>query len=62
MTDKTFKLITAIVGGLETIAVGLVTYFEPQGAVAINSSIIIAGTAIVEICKQFVQPTKTNKK
>lgn len=58
MTEKTFKLITAIVGGLETIAVGLVTYFEPQGATAINASIIIAGTAIVEICSQFVKSDK----
>lgn len=55
MTDKTFKLITAIVGGLETIAVGLVTYFNPAYATAINASIIVVGTAIVEVCKQFVK-------
>lgn len=54
MTEKTFKLITAIVGGVETIAVGLVTYFNPAAATAINASIVVAGTAIIEICNQFV--------
>lgn len=55
MSKKTFKLISALVGGAETIAVALVTYFEISGATAINASIIIAGTAIIEICSQFVQ-------
>lgn len=55
MNEKTFKLVTAIVGGVETIAVGLVTYFNPAGATAINASILIAGTAILEICNQFVK-------
>ena len=55
MKEKTFKLITAIVGGVETIAVGLVTYFSPANAAAINASIIIIGTAIVEVCSQFVE-------
>lgn len=55
MTQKTFKLITAVVGGIETIAVGIITYLEPSAAVAINSAIVIAGTAIIEICNQFVK-------
>lgn len=55
MTQKIYKLITAIVGGVETIAVGVVTYCEPAGAAAINASIIIAGTAVLEICSQFVK-------
>lgn len=55
MSKKTFKLISAIVGGVEAIAVALVTYFEPSGATAINASIVIAGTAIIEICSQFVK-------
>ena len=55
MTDKTFELITAIVGGVEAIAVGIVTYINPVAAAAINASIVIAGTAIVEICGQFVK-------
>jgi hypothetical protein len=55
MSEKTFKLITAIVGGVETIAVGVVTYLAPEGATAINASIVIAGTAIIEICNQFVK-------
>ena len=55
MSQKTYKLITAIVGGVETIAVGLVTYFNPAAATAINASVIIAGTAVLEICSQFVK-------
>lgn len=55
MSERTFKLVTAIVGGVETIAVGVVTYLNPGGAAAINASIVIAGTAIIEICNQFVK-------
>lgn len=55
MTQKTYKLITAIVGGVETIAVGCVTYFVQDNAALINSCIVIAGTAILEICAKFVK-------
>lgn len=55
MTQKTYKLVTAIVGGVETIAVGIVTYCAPAGATAINAGILIAGTAILEICNLFVK-------
>lgn len=55
MSGKTFKLVTGIVGGVETIAVAIVTYLNPAAATAINASIIIAGTAIIEICNQFVK-------
>lgn len=56
MSKKTFNLITAIVGGVETIAVGTVTYLEPASATAINSAIVVAGTAIIEICTKFIKP------
>lgn len=47
---------TAIVGGLQTVAVGAVTYFTPEHATAINGAIVIIGTAIIEACAQFVKP------
>ena len=55
MSKRTFTFVTAIVGGIQTIAIGAVTYFAPESATAINASIVIAGTAIIEICNQFVQ-------
>lgn len=58
MSEKTFKLVTAIVGGVETIAIGVVTYLAPEGATAINASIVIAGTAIIEICNQGRVPAR----
>lgn len=55
MRKRTFTFISSIVGGLETIAVGCVTYFSPENAVAINASILIAGTAIIDVCAQFLK-------
>ena len=55
MTKKTFQFVTAVVGGLQTAAVGAVTYFMPEHATAINGAIVIVGTAIIEACAQFVQ-------
>lgn len=55
MKEKTFKLITAIVGGVETIAVGVITFVNPAYAAAINGGVVIAGTAIIEICNLFVK-------
>lgn len=54
MTKKTFNLIVAIVGGVQTIAIGVVTFLGLPAAAPINASIVIGGTAIVEICSQFV--------
>ena len=53
MSKKTFNLVTCIVGGVQTIAVAVVTYTAPEYATAINSAIVIAGTAIIEICNLF---------
>lgn len=61
MTKKTFQFVTAIVGGLQTVAVGAVTYFTPEHAMTINGAIVIIGTAIIEACAQFVKPEQEQK-
>lgn len=58
MSKKTFALISGIVGGLQTIGVAIVTYNQPQYATAINSAIVIAGAAVIEICNLFVTVDK----
>ena len=50
-----FALISGIVGGLQTVGVAVVTYTSPEYATAINSGIVIAGAAIIEICNLFVK-------
>ena len=56
MKKKTFALISGIVSGLQTIAVAAVTYYAPDHATAINSAIVIAGGAVIQICNLFVEP------
>lgn len=58
MSKKTFNLVTGIVGGVQAIAVAVVTYTSPEYAAAINSAIVIAGTAAIEICNLFVKEEK----
>ena len=55
MSKKIFALVSGIVGGLQTIGVAVVTYTSPEYATAINSGIVIAGAAIIEICNLFVK-------
>ena len=55
MSKKTFNLITGIVGGVQSISVAVVTYCGPEYATAINSAIVIIGTAVIEACSQFVK-------
>ena len=55
MSKKTFKLVTAIIGAIQAVGVAVVTYVEPAYATAINSAIVIAGTAAIEICNLFVK-------
>lgn len=50
-----FALVSGIIGGLQTIGVAVVTYTGPEYATAINSSIVIAGAAAIEICNLFVK-------
>ncbi len=58
MSKKTFALVSGIVGALQTIGVAIVTYTSPEYAAAINSAIVIAGTAAIEICNLFVKDEK----
>ena len=58
MSKKVFNLVTGIVGALQTIGVAVVTYASPEYATAINSAIVIAGTAIIEVCNLFVTESK----
>ncbi len=55
MSRKVYNLVTGIIGGVEVIAIALVTFFNPTYAVAINASIGIVGTAAIEVCGQFVE-------
>ena len=55
MSKKTFNLITGIIGAVQAAAVAIVTYTEPSYATGINSAIVIAGTAAIEICNLFVK-------
>ena len=56
MKKKTFALISGIVSGVQTIAVAAVTYYAPDHATTINSAIVIAGGAVIQICNLFVEP------
>lgn len=56
MNKKVFALVSGIVTGLQTIGVAVVTFKSPEQAAAINSAIVIAGGAIIEICNLFVKP------
>lgn len=55
MNKKTYNLVVGLVGGLSTIGIALVTFFDPTYATAINTSIGIGATAVVEIVSQFVK-------
>jgi hypothetical protein len=55
MSKKMYNLITGIIGGVEVIAISIVTFVNPSYAVAINASIGIVGTAAIEVCNQFVK-------
>lgn len=56
MSKKTFALVSGIIGGLQTIGVAIVTYTQPEYATAINSAIVIIGTAVIEACTKFIKP------
>ena len=55
MSKKIFALVSGIIGGLQTIGVAVVTYTGPEYATAINSAVVIAGAASIEICNLFVK-------
>lgn len=56
MSKKTFALVSGIIGGLQTVGVAITTYASPDNATLINSAIVIAGAAAIEICNLFVKP------
>lgn len=55
MKKKTFNLVAGVIGGVQTIAIAVVTYVQPAYAVQINAAIGVAGTAAIEICSLFVK-------
>lgn len=62
MSKKTYALIATLTSAAAAAAVGLVTYFNPSCAAAINASIPIAEGAIIAICGNFVTDTIVSKK
>ena len=58
MSKKVFNLVTGIIGAVQTIGVAIVTFGKPEYATAINSAIVVAGTAAIEICNLFVKKEK----
>ena len=55
MKKKTFNLVAGVIGGVQTIAIAIVTFVQPAYAVQINAAIGVAGTATIEICSLFVK-------
>jgi len=55
MNKKTFNLVAGVIGGVQTIAIAVVTFIQPAYAVQINASIGIVGTAAIEVCSLFVK-------
>ena len=55
MSKKVFALVSGIVGALQTAGVAIVSYTSPENATLINSAIVAAGAAIIEICNMFVK-------
>ena len=61
MSKKLFALVSGIVGALQTAGVAIVTYTSPENATVINSVIVAAGAAIIEICNMMVKPEPEQK-
>lgn len=55
MSKKTFQLVSGIIGGVQAIAVAIVSYAVPENAPTINGAIVIVGTAAIEACSQFIK-------
>ena len=53
MNKKTFALVSGIIGGVEAIAVAIVSYIQPGYMTEINAAIVIVGTAVLEVCNLF---------
>lgn len=55
MKKKTFNLVAGVIGGVQTIAIAVITFIQPAYAVQINAAIGVAGTAAIEICSLFTE-------
>lgn len=55
VSKKTYNFVTGIIGGVQVLAIAIVTYISPENIIAINASIGIVGTAAIEVCNQFVK-------
>lgn len=55
MSKKTYALVSTITSAVAAVAAGLVSYFNPPYASAINASIPVAEGAIIAICGNFVK-------
>ena len=57
MSNKTFNLVSTLIGAVSTASVAIVTYCvqDITIATAVNSSIAAASAAAIAICKNFVK-------
>lgn len=55
MSKKVYALVTGIVGGAAAIASAIVTFCQPQYAVAIVAAIAVVNTATAEVCNLFTK-------
>jgi len=56
MSKKVYALVVGVTGAVGTIASAVVTYCcEPSVAATVNAAIVIAVTAVAEICNLFVK-------
>lgn len=55
MTKRVYALVATLTSAAAAAAVGLVTFFNPVYAEAINASIPIAEGAIIAICANFIK-------
>ena len=53
MSKKLFVLISIIIAAVQSVAIGLVDYFEVANATNIDQAITVAGSAIITICGLF---------
>lgn len=55
MSKKVFNLVVGISGAVAAGSSAVVVFFNPAYAEAIVASIVVAQTAVVEICSKFVK-------
>lgn len=54
MSKRTYALVATLTSAIAAAAAGLVAYFDPACATAVNASIPVAEGAIIAICGNFV--------